>query len=243
MCGYKWWNVCRLWCVQFLTTVNRLTFRHNFGLLHSHEGGVEYEDYTGYMGGAMIGYHDQVNYPAECFNAVDLWELGWYSDRSLTVSSNRLLRLAAYTEYSSTVSGQHYVLLKTSNGLYVYYNRAEGMNAGTYEYGNQVIVYTKGSGGSYLQAHLTPGNNYVYGGWRVTVCSQVSGSPDFMLVSVSTGGSMCGSSPSSVSSEPDRSSSSGGSGGFSIVGVSSYGTKFGNGQNSLYTGTRTNGGQ
>ncbi|GKY94366.1 hypothetical protein MPSEU_000402500 [Mayamaea pseudoterrestris] len=175
---------------------------HNFGLLHSHEG-AEYLDYTGYMGGAVIGYHDQVGFPAMCYNAADLWQLGWYSDRTVAVNLFRptLIKLAAFPDYSKTTAGEHYVVARTGN-VYLHYNRAKGYNINTYEYQDALTIYQKISSGSYLFAALSWTGTTAYartfaaGTWRAEICDKVDGNgystPDYLVVSVGFGNSLCG---------------------------------------------------
>ena len=176
-------------------------FRHNFNLLHSHEGG-EYLDYTGYMGGAVIGYHDQIGFPAMCYNAPNLWQLGWYSDRTVAVNLFRptLVKLAAFPDYAKTTAGDSYVVVRTGN-VYMHYNRAKGINANTYEYQDALTIYQDISSGSYLFAALSWTGTRAYartfsaGTWRAEICDSVAGNgvstPDYLVVSVGFGNSLC----------------------------------------------------
>lgn len=174
---------------------------HNYGLMHSHEDSQEYLDYTGYMGGAIQGYHDRHGFPSMCYNAYDLYVLGWYSDRVITTDINTptLVRLAAFVDYPKTTAGLDYVIIKSMN-VYMHYNRAKDMNVDTYEFKDCLTIYQAAPDGSYLFAHLSYSDNKIYeksfaqGTWRAEICDKVDGDsyrPDYLLVSVGFGNSLC----------------------------------------------------
>lgn len=175
--------------------------RHNFGLLHAHEGS-EYHDYTGYMGGAVIGYHDKIGFPAMCYNAANHWHLDWFADRAVAANLFRptLLRLAAFVDYDKTTSGEHYVLARTGN-VYMQYNRAKGINADSYEYKDHLTIYQDVSSGSYLFAALSWKGTRSYkrsfssGTWHAEICDSISGNgyttPDHLVISIGFGNSLC----------------------------------------------------
>lgn len=123
-------------------------------LLHAWEG-EEYLDYTGYMGGAIVGYHDKVGFPSMCYNAENYWSLGWHDDRKIEVDlyNPSLVKLAAFVDYDKTTAGREYVIIKAGN-IYIHYNRAKGINADTFEYRDNVVFYQGTSMGSFLFASL-----------------------------------------------------------------------------------------
>jgi hypothetical protein len=118
---------------------------HNFGLQHAGHGRDEYGDVSGYMG------YSETKEPKMCYNAVNNYQLGWYSNISINPTS-----VDGYggTFFISGVAGYDpddttkYVTLRLEQGTssmdyYVGYNRAEGMNSETKEDGDKVIVFTK----------------------------------------------------------------------------------------------------
>lgn len=175
---------------------------HNFQLTHAYEGGVEYEDYTGYMGGAIISYHDQTGFPSMCYNAANHWQLGWYAERSIELDmyTPALVRVAAFADYDKTTAGRDYVVVKSSN-VYMHYNRAKGINGNTTEYRDYLTLYQADTDATYLFAALSYPDKPVYertfsqGTWHVEICEQVFGdnyyTPDYLLVSVGFGSSQC----------------------------------------------------
>jgi len=192
-----------LWLVHKLT--NLLAFpaasRHNFNLLHAHEG-EEYLDYTGYMGGAIISYHDRTGFPAMCFNAANHWQLGWFQDRAIETDlfTPTLVRLAAFVDYDKTTQGLDNVVLRSGN-VFMHYNRAKGTNVDTYEYKDHLVIYQNTRDGSYLFAALSYPEKTLYkrsfpqGTWRAEICDKVEGNlytPDYLIISVGFGeSSLC----------------------------------------------------
>lgn len=170
-------------------------------------------DYTGYMGGAIIGYHNKVGFPQECYNAVGLAQTGWYADRTIQVDlfTPTLIKLAAFTDYDLTVAGEHYCIIQTGN-VYIYFNRATSFNADTAEYKDYMVLYQSMTLGSYLFAALLYGQNPYYartfpgaGTWQAQICgeyiNQPSG-PDYLLVSIGFGNSLCPGGSAGLVSEP-----------------------------------------
>lgn len=118
---------------------------HNFGLQHAGQDQEEYGDASGYMG------YSETKEPRMCYNAVNNYQLGWYSNISINPTS-----VDGYggTFFISGVAGYDpddttkYVTLRleqitSSMDYYIGYNRAEGMNSETKEDGDKVIVFTK----------------------------------------------------------------------------------------------------
>lgn len=150
----------------------------------------------------MIGYHDQIGFPAMCYNAENLWSLGWYSDRAIETDLYKpsLLKVAAFVDYDKTTAGEEYAVVKSGN-IYVSYNRAKGMNEDTYEYKDNLILYQGMKEGSYLFSALSYPNKRIYrrtfpqGDFHTEICDQVFGddrtTPDYLLVSIGFGDSLC----------------------------------------------------
>jgi hypothetical protein len=90
-----------------------------------------------------------------CFNGLQSWLLGWYSDRHKTydplINGNLVgTKMAALDDYlAGKTTKQHSVVLKIAtdaneaDDYYVMYNRAKGVNAEVRKYPNEVTV-TKG---------------------------------------------------------------------------------------------------
>lgn len=109
-----------------------------------------------------------------CFNAVKNWQLGWYADRHITLnqtesgSLNYEGNLIGLSDYGSTTSADKMIIyIPNAKGadFYVSYNRKSGINAGTLEGGNQVLVHEKlnvphEQGLSWLLAKLNAGDSY-----------------------------------------------------------------------------------
>jgi len=141
---------------------------HNLGLQHSGKGEEEYGDTSGYM-----GYTEKKDVQM-CYNAVNNFQLGWYSSLSINLSS---ADNSGGTYFISGVAGYDpndttkYVTLRLvqknmAGDYYIGYNRAEGMNVETQEDGNKVIVFIKDgavheSKFSWKKATLHVGESYV----------------------------------------------------------------------------------
>ena len=88
--------------------------------------------------------------PVMCFNGPKNWQLGWYSDRHLTVSpdyswSGRIYGIASY---GVTSSNEKMIIRmddpsNSAGDIYISYNAKIGVNAGSLEGGNQVLVHSK----------------------------------------------------------------------------------------------------
>jgi hypothetical protein len=178
---------------------------HNMNLHHagtSHDG-VEYGDETGYMGYAVVSQTTN-----SCFNAQKHWSLGWFKDRALSLAIEDLPwagYLAAFVDYNMTTSDQ-YVLVNVGQSdprLFLQYNRAKGINAGTRALGDQVvIVRDAGSPSAYWglqswqEGGIAKGQDDVRAAFRyrdfggqgvdliVRVCKHVTGPPDFVRLSI-----------------------------------------------------------
>ena len=110
--------------------------------------------------------------PVACYNGPKTWQLGWTSDRNAEIEIGGL-DMAAYSligqsDYAIAANSGAVVVLKIKDPVgdtdyYVTYNRASGINAGTREAGDFVLVHagessTSGSTGqSWLLARLQAG--------------------------------------------------------------------------------------
>jgi hypothetical protein len=104
--------------------------------------------------------------PEMCFNAPKNWQLGWYDDRQTTVSGGWSGDLIGIADYGDTNDGDTVIaqIPGTTEDWYVSFNRKTGINSGTPEGGNQVLVHKRPSGLGYgestLMAKLSIGNTY-----------------------------------------------------------------------------------
>lgn len=169
--------ISRFLAPAFFFSINVLTYfllydffliqiGHNLGLAHSGEGSEQYADQSGMMG-YSYGSDDG---PVMCFNAVKNWQLEWYADRHVLLNapfswSGNLYGIADYgTSGSSNKMIVRLVSSTASEDVYVSYNKKTGVNAGTAEGGNQVLIHTKVNGPtefgqSWLLAKLNAGQS------------------------------------------------------------------------------------
>jgi hypothetical protein len=148
---------------------------HNLNLAHAGEGTAQYADQSG-----MMGYsYGQDEGPEMCFNAAKNWQLGWYSDRHVSVTSSWSGNLYGLADYENTSSNDMIIAqipASVDGGFddwYVSFNRKIGINRGTVEGGNQVLVHKRASGTGYAQswlmAKLSAGGTYNDGPLSITV--------------------------------------------------------------------------
>ena len=140
---------------------------HNLGLDHSGEGIGEYSDQSG-----MMGYsYSSDDSPRMCFNAAKSWQLGWYADKSVSVvppsSSTWSRRLMGIADYDNTATNTVIVKIESETELdyYVNFNQKAGINSGTLEGGDQVLITSQAAEGvafakSSLLAKLSAGQSY-----------------------------------------------------------------------------------
>ncbi|GFH56210.1 hypothetical protein CTEN210_12686 [Chaetoceros tenuissimus] len=111
-----------------------------------------YDDQTGMMG-YSYGSDDG---PRMCFNAAKNAQLGWYEDKTETVSGTGWTgSLHGISDYGSSSSST--VLLKIegrSYDWYVSFNRRSGINSGTKEGANQVLIHRREKGTGYSTSKL-----------------------------------------------------------------------------------------
>ena len=107
--------------------------------------------------------------PEMCFNAPKNWQLGWYTDRQETVSDGWSGNLYGIADYGDPNVGDTVIaqIPGTTEDWYVSFNRKTGINSGTPEGGNQVLVHKRPSGLGYgestLMAKLSIGKTYSVG--------------------------------------------------------------------------------
>jgi hypothetical protein len=154
------------------------------------------------MSGAIIGVHDKIDYPRQCYNAQNHWELGWYdAERMQTVTpgtAGTLVRVVAFADIAVAEATADKVLVQTGENLdlYMQYNRAKGFNAQTYEYQDKLVIVRDNGGGTKIEATLDLDNESVYtvqenankNPLRIEVCSQFdinsATKPDYLMVSI-----------------------------------------------------------
>ena len=131
---------------------------HNLGLAHANEAGT-YNDQSG-----MMGYsYSSDNGPIMCFNSAKSWQLNWYASRMESINfstgakSRRLIGLADFENTNAQASDKVVIKLNTasSTDYYMSFNRKTGINSGTVEAGNQVLIQrAAGEGTSYAESEL-----------------------------------------------------------------------------------------
>jgi Gametolysin peptidase M11 len=146
------------WCSNAPTQMHEVG--HNLNLAHAGEAGNEYGDITGYMGSSSRLESNM------CYNAANMYQLGW---------------LRNVGEYDSYPYGSHTLVGHTNNtggiqairlrgipagyDTYIWFNHASGINSGTREGQNQIIVTIRFAGLSYspttMVAKLGSGQQYV----------------------------------------------------------------------------------
>lgn len=95
-----------------------------------------------------------------CFNGAKSWQLGWFADRHvmLTTSSYEWYGdLVGFSEKDSASPGEALIIridAGNSDYYYVHYNRKSGFNNGSKEGNNKVLVAIGGSGTSYTRSTL-----------------------------------------------------------------------------------------
>eukprot|EP00587_Corethron_hystrix_P003358 CAMPEP_0113330368 /NCGR_PEP_ID=MMETSP0010_2-20120614/21576_1 /TAXON_ID=216773 ORGANISM="Corethron hystrix, Strain 308" /NCGR_SAMPLE_ID=MMETSP0010_2 /ASSEMBLY_ACC=CAM_ASM_000155 /LENGTH=647 /DNA_ID=CAMNT_0000192879 /DNA_START=73 /DNA_END=2012 /DNA_ORIENTATION=- /assembly_acc=CAM_ASM_000155 len=163
-----------LWCTYVSSQMHEIG--HNIGLAHSGiTGSSEYADQSD-----MMGYsYSQDDSPVMCFNAPKNYQLGWYTDKQISLSSSMMPWqgfLMGIATYESAIAGTHYVLLRipgTSKDFYVSYNRKIGINSGSVKFGNKVMVHERSTGSGYALswslADLGAGGTYTLEGTAISV--------------------------------------------------------------------------
>ncbi|MFQ3231662.1 InlB B-repeat-containing protein [Reinekea sp.] len=129
---------------------------HNLGRAHSNEGNVNYGDQSGMMG---FSYSED-DTPVQCFNASKNSRFGWYGDKKITITDTWKGKLIGLSDYANSTEDQK-VILHVEDGqssdmgsIDIGYNRKEGINKGTKEAGNQVLVVKSAEPTGYSESNL-----------------------------------------------------------------------------------------
>lgn len=158
------------------------------------------------MGGSVWGYHNRENFPQTCYNAANHWQLGWYSEFQRTMDENEgptLIKISAFVDHDLAVPGKDIIVLKVGN-FYMQYNRAKGINQDTFEYKDTLVITQESKSGGATSFVAALDENETLRAeigskpWTAQVCSKHQGNqnskvPDYLMVSVGFGKSICGS--------------------------------------------------
>lgn len=142
----------------------------------------------------MMGYsYSNDDGPQMCFNAPKNAQLGWYDDKVETISASGGSfngDLYGISDYG-TMPGTASVIVKitgSTDDWYVSYNKRSGINSGTVEGGNQVLIHRRSPGSGYavstLVAKLTAGQTYNANGIPLPVT--VNNISNFAQVTIGT---------------------------------------------------------
>ena len=156
---------------------------HNMGLDHSGTGNDAYGDYTG-----VLGYGNMIDDDKKCFNAVKSWDFGWYADGHKLINpfkdtfEGRIVGIANFDERDGMPVLIKIVGHDDGNDRYIAFNRKYGMNLGSTENADQVIVTLKKSSKridlpSYKEVALSSGGRYSinnFGGSGLTLILKVN---------------------------------------------------------------------
>lgn len=182
------------WCTYLSAQMHEMG--HNLGLAHSGETAT-YDDQSG-----MMGYsYSSDDGPNMCFNAPKSWQLGWYADKSLQLDSgnyNWSGKIYGIDDYGSSMNNDGFITIRLASALtddiYVSFNKQNGINSGTAEGGNQVLIHSRSGSttseysASVLLAKLNAGGTYVAsidgGSVPITVISLTTGDTGFAQVQI-----------------------------------------------------------
>lgn len=139
------------WCTRPSFQVHEVG--HNLGLDHAGEAQT-YDDKVGFMGFS----YNQMDGPNMCFNPANNYFLGWYTEQvygfdGLKSGRGKTFILNGVSDYDPSPN-PYMVVLKLIQAdrdwdYYIGYNRKSGMNSGTEEDGDMILVLQKyGSPGS-----------------------------------------------------------------------------------------------
>ena len=117
-----------------------------------------------------MGYsYDKEAGPKMCFNAAKLWQLGWNSNRHLSLSSSEpfyIGDLAGFVDDPDTPGSPMIIKIDDPSGedYFINFNVKADFNSGTKEGGDEVLVIRAGDGVGYaesqLKAKLGEGSSY-----------------------------------------------------------------------------------
>jgi len=124
----------------------------------------------------MMGYvFPETNGPKMCFNGAQSWQLGWYRSKSVTLDPLQQPwdgQLVGVSDYANSSNTGYKVILqldarRQNIAYYVMFNRKNGVNEGTNEGANEVLLTSqvKQSGNldkkTTLLAKLDAGDRYI----------------------------------------------------------------------------------
>ena len=105
-----------------------------------------------------------------CFNGAKTWQLGWYTEFHLDLPVGNNFRwkgnLVGFAERSAASVSDRMIIRIRSNSkdYYIHFNRKIGLNSGTLEGGDQVLVSFRAPGTglaiSYLLAKVRSGGTF-----------------------------------------------------------------------------------
>ena len=203
---------------------HKLCSGHNLNLGHSNDGATAYGDQSG----MMVRIYEIVNkiitryqhfilikiqgfsYPEDdgpvmCFNGAKTYQLGWYSqyhvDLPISGSFNWNGNLVGFAEKASASSSDKMIvrIISSTTDYYIHFNRKIGMNIGTEEGGDQVLVTSRSTGLDIAESNLEVmlgANTYATisnfnGGWTpltITVTSITTTTvPGYATISIQYG--------------------------------------------------------
>ena len=111
-----------------------------------------------------------------CFNAPKTYQLGWFPDYHVDIEKTipispwtRTVDLVGQAERNNAIISQDYMIVRIygfgDTDYYVSYNRKTGINSGSVEGGNRVLVHSRkagiGYGTSTLLAKLNSGGSHI----------------------------------------------------------------------------------
>jgi hypothetical protein len=95
-----------------------------------------------------------------CFNGAKTYQLGWYSQYHMNLPSSGSYNwngnLVGFAEKSRASSSDKMIvrIITSTADFYVHFNRKTGMNAGTQEGADQVLITTRNTGTGYSESSL-----------------------------------------------------------------------------------------
>lgn len=156
----------------------------------------------------MMGYsYNNESAPRMCFNAAKNYQLGWYSDKMTVITPGAatdscfdgdLYGTALYENAAAQTVGIKVNNSGSSTDVYIMFNAKTGIQSGTVEGGNQVMVVTTGAEGTgfsqstLVQKISTTTTGYSLPGFSNTILyvdSKVDGS--HASIRIETGGQAC----------------------------------------------------